>query len=88
MSNYQQVKGELQTYIMARTPLIIVNTSERERVERMLAELVREQQFEIIYYTDAKQVRNLYHGGSAQDTDGDPLDFFLKADVYKRQPRW
>ena len=79
MSNYQQVKGELQNYIMARTPLIIVNTSERERVERMLAELVREQQFEILYYTDAKQVRNLYHGGAALDTDGDPLEFFLRA---------
>lgn len=77
MSSYKQVKQELQNYILARTPLVIINTSERERVERMLYEIVQEKNFDLLYYTDAKQVKNLNHSNESYDTQDDPLDFFL-----------
>ncbi|MDF2511279.1 MAG: ATPase, central domain protein [Herbinix sp.] len=83
MSNYNETKQELLQYIMARTPLVIVNTSERERVERMLRELARERQLDILYYTDAKQVRNLNNATLSYDTQGDPLEYFLK--TFKNQ---
>ena len=42
MGNYRSTKAEINNYICARTPLIIVDSSERERVERMLKEIARE----------------------------------------------
>lgn len=57
MSNFVQVKREIINYVYARTPLIIVNTNERERVERILNEIADEVQAGFLYYTDAKQVR-------------------------------
>lgn len=83
MSNYNEVKQELLRYIMARTPLVIVNTPERERVERMLRELVSEKQLDILYYTEARQVRNLNNTNFSYDTQGDPLEYFLK--TFKNQ---
>ena len=56
MGNYRSTKAEINNYICARTPLIIVDSSERERVERMLKEIARELNISINYYTDAKQV--------------------------------
>lgn len=77
MSNYIETKQELKNYLYARTPLVIVHTDERERVERMLHEIVAEGQINFLYYTDAKQVRSI--GGKAEtiDTEEDPLGFFL-----------
>lgn len=77
MSDYKQAKKEIINYIYARTPLIIVNTNERERVERILYEVSEEAAISILYYTDAKQVRNIGAKSEPQDTEGDPLDFFL-----------
>ena len=34
MGNYVTVKNELENYIEARVPLIIINTCERERAEK------------------------------------------------------
>ena len=53
MGNYRSTKAEINNYICARTPLIIVDSSERERVERMLKEIARELNISINYYTDA-----------------------------------
>lgn len=77
MSNYAQVKRELINYVYARTPLIIIHTNERERVERMLHEIAAEGQISFLYYTDAKQVRSLGAKTDHFDTDEDPLGFFL-----------
>ncbi len=77
MSNYSEVKKELVNYIYARTPLVIVSTNERERVERMLNEITKDAQISLMYYTDAKQVKVLGTNDEAIDTDDDPLGFFL-----------
>jgi len=72
MGNFVNTKAEVKNYLRARTPLIIINSSERERVERMLKEIVSDLSCNISYYTDAKQVCNL---GNLQkfDVENDPL---------------
>lgn len=77
MSNYLQVKKELTNYIYARTPLVIVNTTERERIERMLYEITEDSQINFMYYTDAKQVKAIGRKSDNIDTEDDPLGFFL-----------
>lgn len=77
MSNYAQVRSELINYIYARTPLVIINTNERERVEKMLHEIAEKTQIGFLYYTDAKQVKPIGIKAESADTDDDPLGFFL-----------
>lgn len=84
MSNYAGVKRELMNYIYARTPLVIINTNERERVERMLQEIVEDGQIRFLYYTDAKQVRAIGTKAEAVDTDDDPLGYFLNQLKHQR----
>lgn len=72
MGKFVITKAEVKNYICARTPLIIINSSERERVERMLKEISRELSCNISYYTDAKQVCN-FTSGQTIDVDNDPL---------------
>lgn len=74
MGNYVSTKYEIKNYICARTPLIIVDSSERERVERMLKEISNELDVGINYYTDEKQVCS-FNGNARQDADGDPLQY-------------
>lgn len=78
MPNYIQVKKELVNYIYARSPLVIINTNERERIERMLHEIVEDTQIGFLYYTDAKQVKAIGSNAESADTDDDPLGFFLR----------
>ena len=75
MSNYAGTKNELRTYLVARVPLIVVDTSERERVERILRELAAELSAEISYYTDARQVERFGRSGGQVNVDNDPLTF-------------
>lgn len=78
MANYSQVRQEIINYVYARTPLVIVSTKERERVEKMLHEIsAREQQISFLYYTEAKQVRAIGVRSEEIDVDEDPLGFFL-----------
>ena len=77
MSDLVQVKKELINYIYARTPLVIINTNERERVERILNDVSAETQTDIMYYTDAKQVKHFGGRNESVETDDDPLGFFL-----------
>lgn len=83
MADYAETKQEITQYIYARTPLVIIHTDERERVERMLREIVAERQVELLYYTDARQVRRIGGKAEAMDTEDDPLGFFLG--LLKRQ---
>lgn len=82
MSNYKQLKKELCNYIYARTPLVVVNTNERQRIEIMLREIVQsEVNVEFLYYTDSKQVRSICSASNKDeryDTSGDPLGFFTE----------
>ena len=75
MSNYRETRQEIRNYLVARVPLIVVDTSERERVERILRELAAELSTEISYYTDARQVERLGRAGGSVDADSDPLLF-------------
>ena len=75
MSNYTGIKQELKNYLIARVPLIVVDTPERERVERILRELAGELSTEISYYTDARQVEKIGRGGGQLDVDSDPLAY-------------
>lgn len=81
MPNAAAVKQELLNYIYARTPLVVINTNERERVERMIREIAFSAGKEIWYYTDARQVRIFGRkdkdGKARVDAQGDPLLFFL-----------
>ena len=77
MSNYAEAKKELINYIYARTPLVIIHSDERERVERMLNEISGETQISMLYYTDAKQVKCLGTKGDCIDTEDEPLEYFL-----------
>ena len=78
MGNFVSTKAEVKNYIYARTPLIIINSSERERVERMLKEITEELACSISYYTDAKQVCSL-GSGQTVSADNDPLQYIASA---------
>lgn len=83
MGNYLSTKSEIKTFLLARTPLVIVSSAERERVERMLRELAEELDVTIGYYTDSRQVRNI-NGDGQQDVDHDPLPFVTDLFLGKR----
>ena len=81
MGNYVSTKAEIKDYICARTPLVVVDSPERERVERMLREIASELNIDISYYTDSKQVCSL-KGEGTKDVDSDPLQFI--ASTFKK----
>lgn len=81
MSNYVSTKAEIKDYICARTPLIVVDSPERERVERMLREIATELNVNISYYTDSKQVCS-FNGEGKKDVDNDPLQYI--ASTFKK----
>lgn len=56
MANYLKLKKEIKTYICARTPLIVIKSNERMRVERLLSEIVQELNYEIYGYSSLKRV--------------------------------
>lgn len=74
MSNYANTKQEVKNYICARTPLIIIDSPERERIEKMLSEVSDELAITISYYTDAKQVCS-FSGEQSIDVNNDPLKY-------------
>ena len=82
VSNYQQAKARLHDNIIAGVPLVVLRTSERHRVEKMVRELAEESHIRAFSYTDARQVVPLGHASSAKNVDSDPLPFvrelFLK----------
>jgi hypothetical protein len=81
MGNYKAAKAEIKNYICARTPLIVVDAAERERVERILKEIAAELNIAISYYTDSRQVVSI--GGTiSKDIDHDPLPYI--ADTFKK----
>ncbi len=75
MSNYKVTMKEVKNYIYARTPLIIIQSSERERVERMLTAISKELMADVYYYTSAKQVVKLNSNDYSIDIDSDPISY-------------
>jgi Cdc6-like AAA superfamily ATPase len=78
VGNFVSAKAEVKNYICARTPLIIINSSERERVERMLKEITVDLSCNISYYTDAKQVCSI-NNGQTMNVENDPLQHVASA---------
>ena len=85
MSNYIETKTELINYLIARTPLVIIDTNERERVEKILYDIVTESAETILYYTESEEVRSIGNNSSAMNTNDNPLGFFI--DKMKKQRR-
>lgn len=83
MSNLAQTQTEVQNYIIARVPLIIIDTAERARAEKILRRIAAELSVEISYYTDARQVRSLTRSSAAIDVSKDPLPHI--ADEFKHK---
>ena len=75
MSNYAETKKDVLNFLRARVPLIVVKTSERERVERMMLEVKNELNAQIHYYTDVKQVTEIGSQATVADTENDPLAY-------------
>lgn len=85
MSNYQQIKAEVTSCLRARTPLIIIETSERDRAERMLTAIASELSTEITYYTETTQVTHLGDSASRLDVSSDPLGYIADLFTKKRK---
>lgn len=77
MSNFEETKDSLKGYIRAGVPFVVIRSAERHRVERAARELVRENNFNIFYYTDAWQIQKIGFQGasSSKNVDSDPLSF-------------
>lgn len=76
MGNYKSTKQEIKNHLFARVPLIMIRSSERERIERMMRETASEMNIKIHYYTDVKQVTVFHTSGNAsKNVDRDPLAF-------------
>ena len=84
MSNLAQTQTEVQNYMIARVPLIIIDTVERARVEKILRRIAVELSVEISYYTDARQVRSLTRSGANVDINKDPLPHIADEFKHKR----
>lgn len=84
MSNFIGTRQEVKTYLTARVPLIIIDTPERERAERILRELATDLSAQIDYYTDARQVEHFGRSSSNQDVESDPLPFIASEFRKKR----
>lgn len=83
MGNYSQAKAEVRDYIFAGTPLIIINSSERLRAERLLRETAVELNIRISFYTEAKQVRSLPNGAE-KDIGGELIPFVCES--FRKNP--
>lgn len=85
MGSFQQIKAELHTYLVARVPLVVLDTAERERAEKLLRELALEMSIDISYYTDSRQVRNLGRDQAQIDAERDPLQYIAREFKHKRR---
>lgn len=77
MSNYAQTRQEVLHYLQARTPLVLIETAERRRAERLLRELACGQGIALQYYAEGGQVTT-FTGSTARSVDGDPLAYMAK----------
>ena len=83
MGDFFSTKTEVKNCICARVPLIVIDSGERDRVERMLREIAREMNISIPYYTASRQVVTL-GGTGTEDADHDPLSYIASTFRKKR----
>ncbi len=82
MGDYLQTKNEVRHCLMARTPLVVLKTAERERAEKMLRELAEELTTRIYYHTDSRGLRILGAAAPAEMADSDAL--LMAAEFFKK----
>ncbi len=83
MSNYTKLKKEVLTYLKARTPFIIIQTIERERVERMLSEIYEENNIDMDFYSDSKKLYKPNSLSGGKDINCDPIQYAI--DNFKKK---
>ncbi len=84
MSNFAQTRDEVKNYILACVPLVIIDTPERERAEKLLREIAAELNLDISYYTDARQVRSFGRNNAHKDVNKDPLPYVAEEFMHKK----
>ncbi|MEG1608425.1 MAG: AAA family ATPase [Clostridia bacterium] len=85
MANYCEIKKHIKNNILAKTSLVVVESFERMRVERLLKEVAVEMGVEIDYYCDSKQFFGLLNSKRVFDAQGQPLEF-LATVITKGEP--
>lgn len=78
MSNYFELKEEIITYLCARTPFIVIKSKERNRVDRLLAEISKELKKEIFGYSSIKKVFKYSNFNTLEDID-DAIEYITNA---------
>ena len=75
MSDYIGITEELAACFAARTPLVILETEERDRAQSALSDVARSANLEIDFYTDCNQFVELRRGERKTDVGREPLAF-------------
>lgn len=75
MANYKQLKKEILTFLRARIPFIVIQTIERERVERLLTEIYVENNIDMDFYCDSKKVYKPTSLSLNTDVVNDPIEY-------------
>lgn len=84
MSNYTSLKKEIITYLKARIPFIVIQTIERERVERMLSEIYEDNHIDMEFYSDSKQLYKPDSLSGGKDINNDPIQYAIDSFKKKR----
>ena len=75
MSNFKKASDEFKNYVFAGIPLIFLHSSEVNRIERLVREVVERESLNAFYYTEAHQLQSLAPQAPSKDVDSDPLPF-------------
>lgn len=75
MSAYGEIIRELTACVASRTPLVILDTEERDRAQTALCEVARALNTEIDFYTECDQFTELRRGERTADAGGEPLGY-------------
>lgn len=82
MSSYKEVKNELLTYLYAKTPLVLIKSCERERVERLISEVSVEINKDIYGFSTA---RNIFKFPSMQTTEKSDIPTVFIMDFFRKK---
>ncbi len=83
MACYLEVLKEIEIYLYARTPLIILKSGERDRVERLLGEVSRNIKHDIYGYSSIRQLYKMNSLSTICSTE-EPLQYISHAFKKKR----
>ena len=84
MSNYKELLNEVNIYLKAETPLIVIKSSERERIERLLSEIANSNRRDILGFSTTKQVFSLRTLQTIESSN-DPIQYAVSYFKKKRE---